>query len=100
MTDARDKHFSLVPIILIDRENLGNELHPVRADIVKSSHEWTHDVSASLRSEQRLVRRKAESHVCPNVFCLQAFYRFKPLAGKWNLHDNLIIDFRQLTPFT
>ena len=61
MPAARDEHFGRELVVVVDPDDVADELHAVRRDVVEAADERADERRAGLRGEQRLRRREARA---------------------------------------
>jgi hypothetical protein len=63
MTDGSDEDLGRVLVVLVDLDNLSDESHARRRDVIEPSDERADVRGSHLRGDERLRRRENEGHV-------------------------------------
>src|SRR6056297_2673891 len=84
------ENFSLNCIVVVDQADVGDKLHPVCRNIVKTANKRRYISCTCLGSAQRLRRRKTKRTVCLDSLIAQRIYSLNPIFNQRNLFHNII----------
>jgi len=87
-----DQNFGFEIVVVVDRDDLPNEFHPVGADIIEASNKWRDAPGARFRCQQRLGRRETQRHVDANAFSREPFRGFEPFRNQRALDHDVLME--------
>src|SRR6478672_4188245 len=92
---AGHQHQSFIVVIAVDGQDLTDEFHPVRTDVVKPTDERGDAPGAGFCCEKRLSWRKAQCHIYLDALGSQSLGGLQSLRNQGHLHDNVLMDLRK-----
>ena len=98
MAAARDEHLRRELVVVVDLDDLANEIHAVRRDVVEPADERADVGGAGLRGQQRLRRREAQRDVDAQAFVRQRLAGLDAVARERHLDDHVLVDRRDVVP--
>ena len=81
-----------VGIVVIDRADLADHVHAVRADVVEPANEGRHERRAGLGGEQSLIGREAQRHVDHGPVAGQRLAGFEAVHRQRHLDRDVLGD--------
>jgi hypothetical protein len=100
VADGRDQDFRLqVGIVTVDLQDVGDQPHAVRGDVVQAADEGGHEGRARLGGQQRLRRGEAEGDVHHGPVGRQGAAGAQPGFRQRHLHRHVGRDLAQVPAF-
>src|SRR5439155_23921303 len=91
-----DDYLAVPVLVPEDLDYLADDLHALLAHIVQAADERTHVLRACFRGEDRLIRREDQGRVDLHALRGKGFDRLEALRGHLNLHDDVLVELREL----
>ena len=95
---AGDENLGRELIVVEDLDDLVNQAHAGRRDIVKAADERADESRADLGSEQRLRRREDQRDVDADAFLRELLARLHAVARERHLDDDVLVDLGEVPP--
>jgi hypothetical protein len=99
VADAGDQHLGTEFEVVEDIDDLADQVHAGRADVVEPADERADVGSARLGREPGLRRRKDQRHVHAVFLSGQRLARLDPFLGERHLDDDVRVDAGQVAAF-
>src|SRR5438128_9443285 len=96
VSDRCDEDLAVPVVVPEDLDDLADDLHALLAHIVQAADERTHVLRACFRGEDRLIRREDQGRVDLHALRGKGFDRLEALRGHLNLHDDVLVELREL----
>src|SRR5438874_528697 len=93
---AGDENLGLEFVISIDLDDVADQFHAGRRDVVDAADEGADIARADLRGQQRLRGRKAQGDVDLDALARQRLAGFDAVLRERHLHDDPRIDLREI----